>query len=141
VNPLPTLELDASDSIRVSAVLTGVGLSAAPKIGVVTRHYGMLLQTKVKAYASKPRTGPPGPRIQTGDYVRSISLNVNRTPDGVEAAVGTNKPQGRRLEFGFVGVDAIGRHYNQPPYPHFRPALLEVQPAFLAAIAAVVATP
>jgi hypothetical protein len=100
----------------------------------------MMLQTKVKAYASKPRSGPPGPRIQTGDYVRSISLNMEGNAFYAAARVGTNKPQGRRLEFGFVGTDSIGRHYDQPPYPHFRPALLEVAPAFLAAVSAAVAS-
>lgn len=135
---IPTL--DTTDALRVSANIAGVGTMAAVRIGVVTRHWGMLLQTKVKAYASKPRTGPPGPRIQTGDYVRSISLNMERGVDGVAAVVGTNKPQGRRLEFGFVGTDSIGRNYNQPPYPHFRPALMEVQAPFVAAVAAVVAS-
>lgn len=133
---LPTL--DTSDALRVAANINGVGAMAALRIGAVTRHWGMMLQTKVKAYASKPRTGPPGPRIQTGDYVRSISLNMARTATEVAAVVGTNKPQGRRLEFGFVGTDSLGRVYNQPPYPHFRPALLEVQAPFLAAVAAVV---
>jgi hypothetical protein len=37
-----------------------------------------------------------------------------------------------RLEFGFVGVDSIGRHYNQPPFPHFRPAEDEVAPIYIA---------
>lgn len=134
---IPTL--NTSDALRVAANVNGVGTTAAIRIGLVTRHFGMLLQTKVKAYASKPRTGPPGPRIQTGDYVRSISLNMERQADTVSAVVGTNKPQGRRLEFGFVGTDSIGRHYNQPPYPHWRPALLEVQAPFLAAVAAAVA--
>lgn len=133
---IPTL--DTSDALRVAANIAGVGTHAAVRVGLVTRHWGMLLQTKVKAYASKPRTGPPGPRIQTGDYVRSISLNMAREADTVMAVVGTNKPQGRRLEFGFVGTDSIGRNYNQPPYPHWRPALLEVQAPFLAAVAAAV---
>lgn len=132
--------LDTTDALRVSANLVGVGVGSAAKIGLLVRHHGMMLQTKTKAYASKPRTGPPGPRIQTGDYVRSISLNVNRSGDSLEAIVGTNKPQGRRLEFGFVGTDSIGRHYDQPPYPHFRPALLEVAPAFFAAVSAAVAS-
>lgn len=135
---IPAGFLDTTDALRVAANLTGIGTNGALRVGVVVRHHGMLLQTKVKAYASKPRTGPPGPRIQTGDYVRSISLNVNRTAGGMEAVVGTVKPQGRRLEFGFVGADSLGRHYNQPPYPHFRPALLEVQPLFVSAVAAAV---
>lgn len=45
-------------------------------------------------------------------------------PAGVaESLIGTTAPQGRRLEFGFTGTDRLGRHYNQPPYPHVAPAL------------------
>lgn len=135
---LPSIRFDAGEAFTVAADLTGDSLAFGAKAWSVTRMYGMLLQTKVKAYASKPRTGPPGPRIQTGDYVRSISLDMGLEAGGPTATVGTNKPQGRRLEFGFVGIDSIGRHYNQPPYPHFRPALEEVAPLFQAAIAAVV---
>lgn len=134
---VPTL--DTTDALRVSANLGRHATVVEAKVRAVTRHHGLLLQTKVKAYASKPRSGPPGPRIQTGDYVRSISLNMEGNAFFAAAVVGTNKPQGRRLEYGFVGMDSLGRHYNQPPYPHFRPALLEVQPLFLAAVAAVLA--
>jgi hypothetical protein len=31
----------------------------------------------------------------------------------------------RRLEFGFVGIDAAGRNINQEPRPAMRPALRE----------------
>ncbi|MFF4507569.1 hypothetical protein [Streptomyces sp. NPDC001401] len=27
------------------------------------------------------------------------------------------------MEFGFVGVDSLGRHYDQPPHPHLGPAV------------------
>ncbi|WP_172673788.1 hypothetical protein [Methanogenium cariaci] len=39
--------------------------------------------------------------------------------------VGTNAPQGKRLEFGFVGRDVLGRYYNQEAQPHLRPAVDE----------------
>lgn len=52
------------------------------------------------------------------------------TPADVTAIVGTNAPQGRRLEFGFVGADALGRVYNQPPFPHVGPAVEEQAPLF-----------
>lgn len=133
---LPILRIDASE-FTLAAAEWEAQAAAMPALALaITRHWGMLLQTKVKAYASKPRTGPPGPRIQTGDYVRSISLVTGVVGGSPVATVGTNKPQGRRLEYGFVGTDSLGRNYNQPPYPHFRPALWEVRPAYIAAIAA-----
>lgn len=135
---LPAIQFDTKDFLVAAADMTADAARLGAKAYVATRHHGLLLQTKVKAYASKPRSGPPGPRIQTGDYVRSISLNMGREAGSPVAVVGTNKPQGRRLEYGFVGPDSLGRVYNQPPYPHFRPALWEVRPLFAAAIAALV---
>lgn len=81
---------------------------------------GAMYQTKVRAAAS----GRPGPRVQTGDYRRSIFLREYMTLDGDPVAlVSSNRPQARRLEFGFVGPDVLGRVFNQPPYPHWRPAM------------------
>lgn len=127
-----------SNAIAVAGDFANLGGTVDAKVRAVVRHHGLLLQTKVKAHASKPRTGPPGPRIQTGNYNRSISLQMSGNAYISTATVGTNAPQGRRLEFGFVGEDSLGRHYNQPPYPHFRPALDEVGPLFEAALAAVI---
>lgn len=99
----------------------------------VKRH-AMLLQTRIMGKAS----GRPGPRAPTGDYRRSWNFEVWEAAGEVVATVGTNKPQGRRLEFGFVGADSLGRVYNQPPYPHVRPAVDEIEPMFMAAVAALV---
>lgn len=137
---LPAIHFDTSGFLLAAADMAADSAKLGAKAYAVTRHHGLLLQTKVKAYASKPRTGPPGPRIQTGDYVRSISLNMGTLAGNPVASVGTNKPQGRRLEYGFVGMDSLGRNYNQPPYPHFRPALWEVAPLYTAAISAVATT-
>lgn len=116
----------------VAADLAKEGFQAGVKAQATVAHFGLLLQSEVKRNASLPRTGPPGPRLQTGDYVRSITLRVGV----LSADVGTNKPQARRLEFGFEGVDALGRYYDQPPYPHFGPAMDTIGPAFVAALAA-----
>lgn len=99
----------------------------------VTRMYGNLLATSVKAHAS----GRPGPRTVTGDYRRSITTDVRREAGTAIATVGTTRPQGRRLELGFVGVDSLGRHYNQPPFPHFRPALSKIEGPYVAALTAI----
>lgn len=82
-------------------------------------YWGMMLETKIKGRAS----GRPGPRIITGDYRRSWT--TQRIRGG--AIVGTNKAQGPRLEHGFNGTDSLGRGYNQPPYPHVRPAADEIE--------------
>lgn len=96
----------------------------------IVGHYTLLLQTKVRGNAS----GRPGPNAPTGDYRRSISRRVTSTGGSATGVVGTNSAQGRRLELGFTGVDSLGRHYNQPPYPHFGPAVEAIEPQFMRAL-------
>ena len=86
----------------------------------VVAHYGQVYQFLVRAYAS----GPPGPQVITGEYRNSIKLNVRHLPGEDVAEVWTDAPQARRLEFGFVGEDSLGRYYNQRPRPHWEPPLL-----------------
>jgi hypothetical protein len=88
----------------------------------MSNQMAVLTQNLVREYAS----GRPGPQVITGEYRSSIAVTQLATPGIVaEAIVGTDAPQAMRLEFGFVGVDAIGRHYSQPPFPHWRPGLSE----------------
>lgn len=98
----------------------------------IVTHYGHLLRTAVMRRAS----GRPGPNFVTGDYRRSITVTFIRdhATGNFSAEVGSNAPQSRRLEFGFVGADSLGRVYNQPPYPHFGPAFDDVAPDFEAAV-------
>jgi hypothetical protein len=110
-------------------------LRAAAPVGTRTMralvtHFAALLETSVKQHAS----GRPGPNVITGDYRRSITRQVTATRGGAEAEVGTNAVQGPRLEYGFHGTDSLGRHYDQPPYPHFRPAADEIEPQFVEAV-------
>lgn len=88
---------------------------------------GLLLEANIKARAS----GRPGPRARTGDYRRSWNTRNVGTILKPRVSVGTNKPQGPRLEFGFTGVDALGRRYDQPPYAHAGPATDESEAAVL----------
>lgn len=87
---------------------------------------GLMLQTKVRGNAS----GRPGPFVQTGDYRRGISV-LNGTSQGMPVSiVYSNSPQAARLEYGFDGVDSLGRKYNQPPYPHWGPAMRDTEKFF-----------
>jgi hypothetical protein len=101
------------------------------QIGAVrtTQEYTVLLETRVKANTS----GRPGPRAWTGNYRRSINGRVS-IGALIIGTVGTNAPQGPRLENGFVGADSLGRVYNQPPYQHFAPAAIRTDPEYARAI-------
>jgi hypothetical protein len=117
--------------------LAGVLSTAAAKVPVKAQkaalRAALLLETRIKANAS----GRPGPRAITGDYRRSWRVTNPRFVGGVlSVQVGTNKPQARRLEYGFVGTDSIGRVYNQPPFPHVAPAVAATQVEFRAAVRA-----
>jgi hypothetical protein len=102
------------------------------RVAAVVAHYGQVLQTRVMANAS----GRPGPRAVTGDYRRRITLELGALAGSPAAIVATNHDAARRLELGFVGVDSLGRHYDQPPFPHFGPALDDIVESFTAAVVA-----
>jgi hypothetical protein len=135
---VPEFDVD-SNAALVAADLVATGVRAGAKAFVVTQTFGQILLANVRRRASLPRTGPPGPRLQTGAYVGSWSVTTTLGAMGPTATAGTNAPQGRRLEFGFSGTDSLGRRYNQPAYSHAGPALDETAPAFYAAIAAIAA--
>lgn len=108
-----------------------------PAIAGCIHRSGVRLRGRVRAKAS----GRPGARVQTGDYRRGISLargtTIGRAGLPVPfSTVFTTSPQGRRLEHGFIGVDSLGRNYNQPAFPHWGPATAEEEPVVTAEIAA-----
>lgn len=104
---------------EAAAFVGGLGVKVHAGIPPLVAHYGQLYQSRVRARAS----GRPGPRVQTGDYRRSIGLVLVSMGGQPAAIIGTNAPQGRRLELGGVGVDSAGRHWSQSPLPHFEPDL------------------
>lgn len=124
-----------TNAAAVAAALVAVGPRAQRKAIARTKHHAMLLETRVKAKAS----GRPGPRARTGNYRRSwTTMGPFLSGSDVESTVGTNAPQARRLEYGFVGWDRIGRPYDQKPYPHLGPAMAEIEPDFAADMANIV---
>jgi hypothetical protein len=98
--------------------------TAASRVGEVTeqrmRHVGTLGVARIRQNAS----GRPGPNVITGRYRASWRSETRGIPYGAECTIGTDAPQGRRLEFGFWDMtDSIGRHFFQPPFPHVQPGL------------------
>ncbi|MFE2850392.1 hypothetical protein ACFXJO_04575 [Streptomyces lavendulae] len=88
----------------------------------------------VRARAS----GRPGPRVITGQYRASWRSEVHGGGPVWVAEVGTSAPQARRLEYGFVGTDSLGRRYAQPPFPHAGPALEAAGPTVVRLLGAAV---
>ncbi|KOX33024.1 MULTISPECIES: HK97 gp10 family phage protein [unclassified Streptomyces] len=130
LNPHTNAHPDAglyTNGAQIAAALDRRAALVLPHSVALVRHFAMLLETRVKANAS----GRPGPNAPTGDYRRSWSHAVYASGTDVIGTVGTNKPQGRRLEYGFVGTDALGRTYAQRPYPHVGPAVEAIRPLFL----------
>jgi hypothetical protein len=129
--------MDASINVigadSVARDFTVAAATIGPRTNKVLHHFAQLLETYIKANAS----GRPGPRAPTGDYRRSWNTQYGSFGSSAAAIVGTNAPQGRRLEYGFVGQDSLGRHYHQPPFPHVRPAMDRVEEPFYAAMAVV----
>ncbi len=72
--------------------------------------------------------------VETGGYRSRLFAEVS----GFRVLVASPDPFAARLEYGFVGVDSLGRHYAQPPKPHFAPALADIGPEYTRAIMEIV---
>lgn len=57
--------------------------------------------------------------VRTGTLRRSYHTEF---PTPLVGVVGTDLVYARRVEYGFVGVDALGRFYDQAPRAHLGPA-------------------
>ena len=89
------------------------------------RNQEIALKLAANEYKNDVQAGSP---YKTGTLRRSIHVEPvsGIIKDGEGRAyvlVGTDLPYARRLEFGFVGPDKLGRVYNQAPRPYFRPPL------------------
>ncbi|GHE15315.1 HK97 gp10 family phage protein [Streptomyces alanosinicus] len=104
---------------QLAATLSRGGKTVLSAADLAMRHSAKALVDQVQRNAS----GRPGPRVITGRYRASWQSDVHRAGPVIVAEVGTRAPQGRRLEFGFVGVDSLGRHYAQRPFPHLGPTV------------------
>jgi len=59
--------------------------------------------------------------VDTGQYRASIRTDPGDDSGRPVSLIGTPMPQARRLEYGFIGPDKLGRVYHQSPRPHWRP--------------------
>lgn len=116
--------MDLSElALRLEEAADRVG----PEIDRTVQQQGRLLRALIMENAS----GRPGPNVITGDYRSSWRPEPFPVPDGGGVVIGTDRPQGRRLEYGFYDMtDSIGRHFFQVPRPHVEPAVNELSPEY-----------
>ena len=112
---------------QVAAWLRRAGTAGVEEMQRSMLRAGALVETQAKANAS----GRPGPRVQTGNLRRSINT---RAINDETVSIGTPVEYGPRLEYGFVGRDALGRNVSQPPYPFLLPALEQSENRILSMI-------
>lgn len=100
------------------------GMEAAAD--VVVRKTAFDLEARIKANIQAQGL------VDTGNY-----LNSWQTEHGApgQATVYSAVVYGPRLNYGFHGVDALGRNYAQAARPHVEPAVDAVYPSFVAAMA------
>jgi hypothetical protein len=73
-------------------------------------------------YPPASRVGE-SPHKRTGNLQRNFQWKVKVGLLSVSLRVFTDVVYSRRLEFGFVGTDRLGRNINQGPRPYWRIAL------------------
>lgn len=111
----------------LSTEFTRKGKNAARDARRAGDRFGRRMVAAVRQHAS----GRPGPERVTDEYYNSIGYETSYTRGGLATvSVGSDAPQMMRLENGFVGQDSLGRVYEQPPYPHFRPAADEMEATY-----------
>jgi HK97 gp10 family phage protein len=77
-----------------------------------------------EAKQNSRKGGEDYPHRRTGTLMRSIKvLDTRKKSNWVEVDAGSAVEYARRLEYGFVGKDKLGRRYNQQPRAFLRPAL------------------
>lgn len=100
---------------------------------------GLLIMNDAKRRVAK-RSGNLARSLHVGGMGGSGGLEGNTTGSDIggrgddEVAVGTNVVYAKRIEYGFDGVDALGRRYNQPAQPYLRPAAESQRAAAIAEV-------
>jgi hypothetical protein len=100
------------------------------RASVETRAAVAEVASEVEKLAKEFASGRPGPNVVTGTLRRGIKHDPI-TPWGVrgwQTELGPTAVYSRRIELGFHGTDALGRHYNQGPFPYFTPAWNTIVP-------------
>lgn len=128
-----TLQFDVTDNGTIDTAV-GQVKSFVRKVDKGTQRSMVDHAIQLRDEVRKNAQGAPGPRRITSGYWNSIKMVENTSgfiSHTFTTSVISEHPAGPRLEKGYVGVDSLGRHYNQPPFPHWAPAIAKVGPEWL----------
>lgn len=96
-----------------TATMAGASMARNNAIEKVPR------KTSTLARSISPKAVPEGPPEADKANILQVSLSQM----SCTVTIGTKLPYARRIEFGFMDVDAAGRMYNQLPSPFLGPAV------------------
>lgn len=115
----PNLKLDIKKLVFTRRVKRHV----ARNLNFLGQELRGLLAIEVSTpYPPASRVGE-APHRRTGTLQMGFQHQVKEGLFSVTLRVFTNVPYARRLEFGFVGTDRLGRNINQGARPYWRPVL------------------
>jgi hypothetical protein len=106
----------------LAATAAGVERGMEAAVAMLAAEAAQMVSVAGGGQPSAP--GQP-PALQSGTLHASIASEVQTARDGIHGFFGVreNVAYALRLELGFVGVDSLGRHYDQAPRPFLRPTL------------------
>ena len=73
-------------------------------------------------------------KVESGELKKNVRAWIKRGASGArnpEVRAGANSPYAKRIEFGYVGPDSLGRRFNQAAQPALRPAFRAKKPEAL----------
>jgi HK97 gp10 family phage protein len=74
--------------------------------------------------------------VDTGELRDSMRVDLDEVGESTASgSVSFGTDHARRIEYGFLGKDKLGRRYHQPPRPYLRPAFDEGRDGAVGAIA------
>lgn len=112
-----------------------IAVEVPKRVNSTARSEAYLLRGRIYVHAS----GRPGPEVVDDIYRNSFRVEkVGEILGESIWEVGTDAEQAYRLELGYHDIDAMGRRYNQPPFPHVGPAADETERALVARVIALV---
>lgn len=124
--------VDVSGVIGAASSLEAHAASMYERAAVVTTEYATIAKSLIRARAPRGSTGDADDGVAFADSFKVDSGQYKGAPS---ATVGTDKPQGFRLEMGFHGTDRAGRRISQSPNPTVGPVADETAEPFWSALA------
>ncbi|WP_166345109.1 HK97 gp10 family phage protein [Phytoactinopolyspora limicola] len=108
------MNIDASDLPKLAVTLRAAPHRVGAEVARFTRQTAIDIETDAR------RNAP----VVSGTLRRSIThrFSGDGRAASMSAIIGTDVAYARRIEFGFVGADSLGRVYNQAPQPYLGPA-------------------